>query len=145
MTIQAGNIDEYAAEISDLRAELSSLHGQLRASHTQLTDNGGALRVTQEQLAESHGALSIERQKTMELAREIRALSRVPSPLPGAISNAAIAFDSQELTTRSRSWNDKEGSGSHAALSNVGPSAADRSSTTVQVTAEADYCPCAEL
>lgn len=123
LTIQAGNVDGYQAEINDLRAELSSLHRQLKDSHAQLADHGGVLRTTQEQLAQSHGALSIERQRPVDLAREMR--GRSLSPIPGAGNSAAS--DSEELSGTSRSWTDKEGLGSRAAFANAGHSGLDRS------------------
>ena len=117
LTIQAGRSDEHETEINELRAELSSLHRQLRDSHMQLDDTGGNLRSMQEQLAKSPGALSIERQRTMDLSREIRAMSRGPSPLPGAGgSGAALAAlaESEDLIRRSRSWADKDSVGNRA-------------------------------
>ena len=108
LTLEAGNSDEYEAEIRDLRIELSNVHRQLDDSHAQLADNGGSLRIAQEQLAESHDALSLERQKTMDLMREIK---DIPLPSDGA-SATVTSSDNEELSQRSRSWAaDRDGTG----------------------------------
>ena len=71
LTLQAGNADDYEAELRELRDKLSSVHGQLADSHTLLADSGGSLKAAQERLAETHAALNIERQKTLHFSQEV--------------------------------------------------------------------------
>ena len=140
LTITAGNADECEAEISALRVQLSNLHRQLEYSHAQLADNGGVFRTAQEQLGDTHGALSIERQRTMDLMREMS--SRSKSPLAGTGSNAAdIGFDNEDSSRRSRGWTDREGLGSgignRATSASIGQSASglDRAAAIAQARA----------
>lgn len=137
LTLQAGKADEYEAEISDLRIELSDLRRQLEDSQAQLADNGGVLRTAQEQLAHTHDALSIERQMTMDLRREVTAISQ--APLAGAGSSAAdIGFDNVESVqqTSSRGWTDREGvsNGNRSKLANsTGHPGLDKAAAIAQV------------
>lgn len=138
LTLQAGTADEYEAEISDLRIELSDLRRQLEDSQAQLADNGGVLRTAQEQLANTHDALSIERQKTMDLMREVTAISQAPLAGAGSSAAADIGFDNVESgqQTSSRGWTDREGvsNGNRPRLaSSTGHPGLDKAAATAQV------------
>ena len=139
LTLEAGKADEYEAEINGLRVQLSNLHTQLEYSHAQLADNGGVLRTAQEQLAHAHDALSIERQKTMDLTREMTAISK--SPQAGTSNAAEVGFDNEEASQRSRGWTDREvlsnGIGYRATFASTGRSGSglDRAAAIAQVQA----------
>ena len=113
LTLQAGKADNYESEISDLRVELFNVQRQLRDSHAQLADNGGVLRVAQEQLADSHDALSIERQKTMDLMREMTAISQLPLPsaVSGDTTTATASSDKEEVSQSRGSGTEAPGIG----------------------------------
>lgn len=142
LTLQAGRADEYEAEISDLRTELSDLRRQLQDSQAQLADNGGVLRTAQEQLADTHDALSIERQKPMDLTRQVTAISQVP--LAGAGSSAAD-IGSDNVEPASRGWTDREGanSGNRPAFTNsTGHPGLDKAAALAQVRPDEYLPPC---
>ena len=130
LTLEVGKANETEAEISDLRVQLSNLRGQLEYSHAQLADNGGVLRTAQEQLADTHDALSIERQRTVDLTREMAAISK--SPLAGTAITADVGLDNEGS---SGGWTDRDGRGNRATLASIGHSGSglDRAAAVAQV------------
>lgn len=129
LTLEVGKADEIEAEVSDLRVQLSNLRRQLEYSHAQLADNGGVFKTAQEQLADTHDALSIERQKTMDLTREMTAISKSPSA-----GTSSTAVDNQES---SGGWTAQDGRGNdignRATFASIGHSSSALGRAAAQV------------